>query len=73
MSNMLLKNIPEDVKKKLKEQADLNHRSVNKEAIFRLEKSLVSGAGISSLPPPFKAKIRFSSDWVTKAKKWGRH
>ena len=71
MSTLLIKNIPVEIKQKLSEQAERNHRSLNKETILRLEQSL-AGRGIGPLPPPFKAKVRFSSDWVTKAVKRGR-
>ncbi len=72
MASLLIKNIPEDLRKKLKEEAELHHRSMNKEAVALLEQVL-SRPRIGPLPPPFKAKVRFSSDWVTKATKWGRH
>jgi hypothetical protein len=72
MASLLIKNIPEGIRKKLKEEADLHHRSMNKEAVALLEQALFSRPGLASLPPPFKAKVRFTSDWVTKAKKWGR-
>lgn len=71
MSTLLLKNVPEDIKKKLKEQAELNHRSVNKEAIIRLEQSLVR-PGIGPLPPPIKTRTRLTEAWLNKAKRWGR-
>lgn len=38
--NLTLKNIPDDVYRKLKESAELNRRSLNSEAIYRLEASL---------------------------------
>ncbi len=72
MSTLLLKNVPEEVKKRLKEQAELNHRSVNKEAIARLEQSLAR-PGIGPLPPPVRTRTRLTAEWVTRATKWGRH
>ncbi len=71
MSSMLIKNIPEEIKKKLKEQAELNHRSVNKQVVSILEQA-VAKPGISALPPPLKLKFRPTDAWLNKAKRWGR-
>lgn len=71
MSSLLLKNIPEEIRKKLKEKAVLNHRSMNKQAMSILEEALLK-PGIASWPPPVKTRTRLTSAWITKAKKWGR-
>ena len=72
MPSLLLKNVPEDLRKKLKEEAELHHRSMNKEAVALLEQALYRPR-IATLPPPVKTRTRLTADWVTKAKKWGRH
>ncbi len=71
MSTLLLKNVPEELKQKLKERAELNHRSLNKEAIVRLEQS-VARPGIGPLPPPIKTRTRLTTAWLNKAKRLGR-
>jgi hypothetical protein len=47
MPNFLIRDVPEGVYKVLKEAAELNQRSLNKEIIARLEASLFS----RRLPP----------------------
>lgn len=71
MASLLIKNIPEELRKKLKEQADLNHRSMNKQAVSILELAL-ERPGIGKLPSPFKAKIFITDKWLNRAKKLGR-
>jgi len=71
MSSLLIKNIPENLRKKLKEQAELNHRSMNKQAVSILEQAL-ERPGIRQLPPPVKAKVFITDKWLNRAKKEGR-
>lgn len=71
MSSLLIKNIPENLRKKLKEQAELNHRSMNKQAVSILEQALERPV-IGSLPLPVKAKVFITDKWLNKAKKEGR-
>ena len=40
-SNITLKNIPDDIYARLKESADVHHRSINSEIIACLEKALL--------------------------------
>ena len=40
MATITLKNIPNDLYKRLKQMAKANHRSVNSEIIYTLERSL---------------------------------
>ena len=40
MATLTLKNVPEDLVEQLKDEAKQNRRSLNQEAIFRLERSL---------------------------------
>lgn len=71
MASLLIKNISEDLRKKLKEQAELNHRSINKQVISILEQALTR-PGIGKLPPPVKLKFRLTNAWLNKAKRLGR-
>jgi plasmid stability protein len=71
MSSLLIKNIPERLLKKLKEQAALNHRSINHQVVSILEKAL-GKPGPGKLPPPVKAKIFITDKWLYQAKRWGR-
>ena len=71
MSSLLIKNIPENIRKKLKEQAEINHRSMNKQVVSILELALAK-PGIAQFPPPVKLKFRPTNEWLEKAKSWGR-
>ena len=71
MSSLLIKNIPENLREKLKEQAEIHHRSMNKEIVVILEEAL-KNPGIGKLPPPVKLNFRPTTAWITKAKTWGR-
>ncbi len=42
MATMTLKNVPEDLVRQLKEEAKQNRRSLNQEALARLEASVAS-------------------------------
>lgn len=41
MANLTLKNVPDDLYHRLKETANLHHRSINSEIIVCLEKTLM--------------------------------
>lgn len=41
-TNITIRDIPDDVYKKLKKQAELNHRSINSEVIVHLKKIVQS-------------------------------
>jgi plasmid stability protein len=72
MASLLIKNISEELKKKLKEQAEINHCSINKQVVLILERAL-TGSAIGPFPSPVKTRSRLSAEWVVKATKWGRH
>jgi plasmid stability protein len=71
MSSLLIKNIPENLIGKLKEQAELHHRSLEKQVLFILKQTFMK-PGIGPLPAPVKTRTRLTTAWITKAKKWGR-
>jgi plasmid stability protein len=55
MSTLVIKNLPEDLHEKLKEQAKRNHRSVTKEVVSLIECSV---AGREANRPPRIAEPR---------------
>jgi plasmid stability protein len=71
MSSLLIKNMPETLREKLKQQAELNHRSMNKQVVSILEQALMK-PGIGPLPPPVKTRTRLTAAWVSKAIKQSR-
>ena len=79
MATMTIKNIPDDVYKRLKQSAKLNRRSINSEAIVCLERAFGS---IRIDPQAFLAGVRarresmsgvfITDDELHKAKNEGR-
>lgn len=54
MSTLVIKNLPEDLHARLKEQAQRHHRSVTKEVVSLIEFGLGVQRSESELPPPIK-------------------
>lgn len=71
MSSILIKNVPVDLHRRLKEQAVQHHRSLNKEVIALLETALM-GRGEGELPPPVKLKKPLSRDVLEAGRRGGR-
>jgi len=71
MASILLKNIPEDLHRRLREQAVRHHRSLNKEVIAVLEES-VSVPAPQTLPPPVRPKRRLTQLLLDRARREGR-
>jgi hypothetical protein len=78
MQTITVKNIPPDVHKSLKDMAKLNHRSLNNEVIFCLEKytkmSKIDAAVLINKARSVRSKIRhkFSDAEIQSAKNEGR-
>ena len=70
MASLLLKNIPESLHKKLKEQARKHRRSMIQEAIILLEESL--SLTPQTFPNPVKGKKVITQDIITTAIQDGR-
>ena len=71
MSAIVIKDVPKDVHRLLKEAAARNRRSMNQEALMILERAL------RPVPPlvrvkPIKPKRPFTHDWLLKAIREGR-
>jgi hypothetical protein len=71
MSAMLLKNLPERIKRGVKSEAKKNRRSVNQEAMVLLDEALQRRKP-KRLPPPFKPRRPIDHEWLLKAMKEGR-
>jgi hypothetical protein len=56
MSNIVVRDVPEELHASLKQQAKAHHRSVNKEVLSLIEASVEREYQISDLPPPIKLK-----------------
>lgn len=51
MTTLVIKNFPEALHSRLKEQAQRNHRSLTKEAVHLIESGLAVGTPKRPLPP----------------------
>jgi plasmid stability protein len=74
MPGLLIRDLPEDLHRKLKERAARNRRSLTKEALVILETAL-SGTNTSEgpeTPMPFKGRFLLTDEWIDQAKREGR-
>lgn len=75
MATLTLKNVPEELVEQLKGEAKQNRRSLNQEAIFRLEVSLKLRKGTArkgALELRLGGMQSLSDAFVTRAKRQGR-
>lgn len=56
MSTLVLKNLPDALHARLKQQADRNRRSVTQEAIWLIESGIVVPRAAPPLSPPIRLK-----------------
>lgn len=56
MSTLVIKNVPDGLHARLKEQAQRNHRSVTKEVVSLIESGLEAPRQPPTLSPPLKLK-----------------
>jgi plasmid stability protein len=56
MSTLVIKNLPDDLHARLKDQAERNRRSVTQEAISLIQVGLITPRIAPRLPPPIKLK-----------------
>jgi hypothetical protein len=56
VSTLVIKNLPDDVHARLREQAERNRRSVTNEAITLIERGLAPARKVRKLGPPIKLK-----------------
>lgn len=72
MAGLVIKQLPENLHRRLKEQAARNHRSMTKEVIALLERGLELEEEIKELPAPYQGRFRLTDDFVDRAKREGR-
>ena len=56
MSTLVIKNLPDDLHSRLRQQAERNRRSVTQEAISLIETGIVVPRLPPTLPPPIRLK-----------------
>ena len=72
MSDILIRNVPETMKQKLKIRAEKHHRSVSKEIYPILEESILETYQIRETPKPYKGKFIVTDEFFSDAKNAGR-
>ena len=72
MPGLVIKDLPETLHRKLKEQAARHHRSMTREALALLEQGLGEYRVSPEAPPPFKGRIALTGSMIDKAKRSGR-
>jgi plasmid stability protein len=73
MSDLLIKNVPEILRRRLKEDAKKHHRSMSGEVLALLEKNLLGeGYSVPALERTFVLPVRLTDRLLDKAKRRGR-
>ena len=71
MSAIVIKDVPKDVHRLLKEAAARNRRSMNQEALTILERALRPVPPLARIKP-IKPRRPFTHDWLQRAIREGR-
>jgi hypothetical protein len=72
MSDILIRNVPETMKQKLKTRAEKHHRSVSKEIYAILEESIIETYQVRETPKPYRGKFKVTDEFISDAKNAGR-
>lgn len=72
MPGLVIKNLPPELHRELKERAARHHRSMTKEVLAMLERVLSEEAPLQEPPPPFKGRFTLTDKLVERAKREGR-
>ncbi|MFM9968616.1 MAG: FitA-like ribbon-helix-helix domain-containing protein [Burkholderiales bacterium] len=72
MPGLVIKDLPEKLHRKLKEQAARHHRSMTKEVLVVLERALSEEKPPQELPPPFRGRFALTDEFIMQAKREGR-
>lgn len=73
MTSLLIRDLPDQVHRKLRARAKQNRRSLAKEALVLLEIVLASEEESKiELPQPFEGQFLLTEEWLDQAKREGR-
>ena len=73
MAGLLIRELPDELHRKLRIRAKQNRRSMAKEALMLLELAFASDEPKNaSMPQPFKGQFLLTDDWIEQAKAEGR-
>ena len=71
MPSFVIKNLPDDLHQRLKKQASRHHRSMTREVVAILSKSL-SQSEVQDVPAPYRGKFPLTDEFIDQAKHEGR-
>ena len=71
MPGIVIRDLPDVLHERLREEAQRNHRSMAKEVITILEDALGRSTE-RTYPPPVKLAFPLTDEFLNKAKRWGR-
>jgi hypothetical protein len=73
MPGLVIKDLPENLHRKLKAQAIRHHRSMTKEVLAVLERALnEEDRAQTVVPPPFKGRFSLTDEFIGHARREGR-
>jgi plasmid stability protein len=72
MPGLVIKDLPPELHRKLKERAAKHHRSMTKEVLAVLERALTQEGETKEAPPPFKGRFALTDELIGQAKREGR-
>lgn len=74
MAALVIKNLPENLHRRLKEEAARNRRSMTQHAVLLLEQALEGGRtpGARNPPQPIDLGVRHDRKWINAAIREGR-
>ena len=73
MTQFLIRQMPEDLYRRLKARAKASRRSMNQEIIGLLEQSMALAAPpVAPLPEPLQGTFPIDDDWLYAARQQGR-
>ncbi len=72
MPGFVIKDLPNDLHRRLKAQAARHRRSMTQEALALLEQALVARAAPAKAAPPFRGRFALTDKFLDQAKRKGR-
>ena len=72
MPGLVIKDLPSELHRELKERAARHHRSMTKEVLAMLERALSEEELPQEPPPPFKGRFALTDKLIDRAKREGR-
>ena len=72
MPDLLVRNVSQEMQRRLKARAESSHRSMMKEVHFILEEALIGKSAERDIPEPYEGSFELTDDWIAVAKRSDR-